>query len=346
MNNQKVLDISWGTIFKLFIAIVCFYILFLIKDIIVWFLFALIISILFNPAIDFLQRRRIPRVVSVVFIYLCIFGILSYLIFSFLPLFISEIENFSKLLPQYFEKAFPFFQGLGIQAFQDTESFVGILGDDLQGVAANMFSAFFAIFGGIFSTMFVITMAIFLSLEEKVVEKTLILFFPKEYEEYALNLWPRCQKKVGGWFLTRVIACLFVGAFSYLAFALLNTEYPFSLGLLAGVLNFIPIVGPIITSLLIFFIVALDSFTKAIFALVAFTLIQQIENNILTPILSQRFVGLSPVLTLVALAVGGTLWGILGAILVIPLVGILFEFTKDFLQKRKKEFEEEKAPIL
>jgi len=337
MNNKGTLDISWGAIFKLFVAVVCFYILYLIKDVIIWFIFALIISILFNPAIDFLQKKRVPRVVSVVFIYMAIFGILSYLIYSFTPLFISEIKNLPQLIPQYFEKVSPFLKGLGIQAFENLENFTTALGTSLENITNSIFVAFFAIFGGIFSTMFVITMAIFLSLEEKVIEKSLILFFPREYETYALNLWPKCQKKVTGWFLTRVIACLFVGLFSYLAFYLLNTEYPFSLGLLAGVLNFIPIVGPIITSVLIFFIIALDSFTKAVFALVAFTLIQQIENNILTPILSQRFVGLSPVLTLVALAIGGVLWGILGAILVIPLVGIIFEFTKDFLQKRKKQ---------
>ena len=241
------------------------------------------------------------------------------------------------LIPRYLERISPVFKTLGIRAFENLENLTTALGSSLESLTNSIFTAFFAIFGGIFSTIFVVTMAIFLSLEEKVVEKGLILFFPREYESYALDLWPRCQKKVTGWFLSRVIACLFVGVFSYLAFYLLNTEYPFSLGLLAGVLNFIPIVGPIITSVLIFFVVALDSFVKAVFALTAFTLIQQIENNILTPILSQRFVGLSPVLTLVALAIGGTLWGILGAILVIPLVGIIFEFTKDFLEKRKKQ---------
>jgi predicted PurR-regulated permease PerM len=70
---------------------------------------------------------------------------------------------------------------------------------------------------------------------------------------------------------------------------------------------------------------------------VAFTLIQQIENSILTPILTKKFVGLSPALVLLSLAIGGKLWGLLGAILAVPLAGILFEFLKDFLNKKREK---------
>ncbi len=73
-----------------------------------------------------------------------------------------------------------------------------------------------------------------------------------------------------------------------------------------------------------------------IVVLAAFTLIQQIENNILTPWLSKKFVEMSPALVLLALAVGGQLWGVLGAILAVPLVGVIAEFGKDYAQKRRE----------
>ncbi|HEY0089405.1 MAG TPA: AI-2E family transporter, partial [Candidatus Lokiarchaeia archaeon] len=146
-----------------------------------------------------------------------------------------------------------------------------------------------------------------------------------------------------GWFSTRIIACVFVGVVSYIAFLVFGVRYSFLLALLAGILNFVPIVGPIITGLLIITIVALDPTTtsnqmvRTIFVLITFVLIQQVENNILTPILSKKFIDLPPVLVLVALVVGGTLWGFLGAILATPLAGILYEFSREFLQKRKTE---------
>jgi len=344
MNSERILDISWGTILKIFIAILCFYVLYQIRDILVWFIFALIISVLFNPAIDFLQKRKIPRVISTIFVYVWIFGIISLLVYATAPLFISETQYFSQIFPQYFEKISPFLKGLGIQAFENIESFINLLGKTLERMAGNIFNALFAIFGGIFSTIFVLTIAIFLSLEEKAVERGISLLFPKKYEVYAFSLWSRCQRKVSGWFLSRILGCLFVGLACYLAFLLLNTKYPFSLGLLAGVFNFIPFIGPLISGAIIFIIISLENFLRAIFVLIIFILIQQIENNILLPVLTKKFVGLSPVLVLIALAIGGTLWGFLGAVLAIPLFGILFEFLRDFLKKKKAE--KEKVVVL
>ena len=109
-------------------------------------------------------------------------------------------------------------------------------------------------------------------------------------------------------------------------------------------MDFIPVLGPIFAAVIAFVFIALDSWLKAIFVSIAFVLIQQIEGNILSPILTRKFVGLPPVLVLVSLAIGAKLLGILGAILAIPLAGIIFEFLKDFL-KRKKE-EKEKALVL
>jgi len=344
-QQDRVLDISWGTILKIALAALCFYILYLIRDILIWFVFALIISVLFNPAIDFLHRKKIPRVISVILVYVGIFGLISFLIYSVAHIFILEIQKFSQVLPEYFEKISPPLRTIGIEAFQDIESFIGLINKSLEKMAASILNAAFAIFGGIFSTIFVITIAIFLSLEEKGMEKVISLLFPKKYEAYALNLWQRSQKKVSGWFLSRVLACLFVGVASYIVFLIFNVKYPFSLALLAGILNFIPLVGPIITGILIFILVALDNLFWAILATIAFTLIQQIENNILTPVLTKRFVNLPPVLVLISLVVGGKLLGFLGAILAIPLAGILFEFFRDFLKKKKEEETEEATEL-
>ena len=337
-NQERLLDISWGTIFKISLVVIIFYILARIKDILIWFVFALMIAILFEPAVKFLRRYKIPRVLAVCFLYIGFFGLVVLLVYSTIPMFISEMEEFSRLLPQYFEKASPSLKMLGFEAFADMETAIEALGKALSGIAGNVFNAFFAIFGGIFTTLFSLTVAIFLSLEERGVEENLVLFFPKKHEDYVLSLWKRCENKISSWFLVRVAACLFVGIVSYIAFLLLNIQYPFTLGLIAAGLNFIPIVGPFTTGVLLFLTVALDNILKAIFVVAVFSLIQQVENNILTPILSKKLFNLSPVLVLFSLAIGGVLWGVTGAILATPLVGIVFEFLKDYLkQKREKE---------
>lgn len=338
MTNQgRLLDISWGTILKLAVSGLTIYILFLTRDILVWVLFGLIISILFDPAIDFLQRRRVPRILGTIGVYSVIFGILAFIIWGMAPFFVNEIQRFSQLFPQYFETLSPALRGLGIAAFSDAQTFFNALSLGVEKIAGNIFSALFAVFGGIFSTIFVLSIAIFLSIEEKSIERTIGALFPQKYEAFALDLWAKSQRKVSGWFASRLITSIFVGVATYVTLFLFNVQYPFSLGLLATILNFIPIIGPLVTGLLLFIVVALDSALKAIFILLAFTLIQQIEGNILTPLLTKRFLGIPPALVLIALAVGAELWGIMGAILAIPLAGIIFEFLRDFLKKRKEE---------
>ncbi|MCH8986551.1 AI-2E family transporter [Patescibacteria group bacterium] len=336
--NEKILDISWGTIVKLAIAGFVIYLIFILKDILVWVLFGLIISILFDPVIDFLQKRKVPRVISTIGVYVVLFGILAYIIFATTPLFVKELQQFSQLLPQYYEESIsPSLQGLGIGVFQDFESFLKAVGESAAENSSSVGEVLVNIFGGIFSTIFVISVAIFLSIEDKPVERVIAVLFPKKYETVALDIWAKSQKKVSGWFLSRVLSSIFVGAATYIALLLFNVNYAFSLALLSGILNFIPIVGPILTTVLVALLVALDSPVRALFVVLAITLIQQVENNILTPILSRKFIGLPPVLVLVALAIGGQFWGIMGAILAIPLAGILFEFLRDFLKKRKEE---------
>jgi len=337
MNQGKVLDISWETIFKILIAVVLLYLLYLVRNVFVWFIFAVIISVLFEPIIDFLTKRRVPRLIAVVFVYFIVFGVISSLIYLTVPILITEIQQFIKILPQYFESIAPPLRALGFRAFENIEEFTNLLNKSLERMAETIFGAITAIFGGMLATFSIFSISLFLSLEEKPIEKTLRLLFPQKYEEFLSELWARCKVRVSGWFLSRILGCIFVGILSFSAFFLFNTKYPFSLAILAGVLNFLPIVGPVITGIIIFLITFLENLWQAIFVLVVFILIQQIENNIVLPALTTKFVGLPPVVVLLALTIGGILWGIWGALLAIPFFGILFEFLKEFLQKRKRE---------
>ena len=336
-NEQKTLDISWASLWKIFGFTVLIYVLYQIKEILIWFIFALVISILFDPAICFLRKLKIPRFLAVAFIYTLFFGGLILFGYFTTPIFIDEIKRFVQIFPQYFEKFSPLFKELGFKAFEDIDSFVNFIQGWLGMVTENIFSLLFLIFGGIFSTIFIITLSLYLSLEEKFIEKMIVIFFPKKYEDYLISLWHICEEKVTGWFFTRILSCFFVGIISFLSFLVLDVHYAFLLSILAAALNFVPIVGPLITGILIFLLVALDNFAKAIFVIFVFIIIQQIENNIFTPLISKKFIGLSPALVLLSLSVGGILFGFLGAFLAIPLAGILFEFLKEFLIKKKLE---------
>lgn len=337
MQEERVLDISWGTLLKIAIVFLGFYILYLIKDILLWILFGLIISILFNPIISFLERRRIPRTIAAIFVYVAVFAIFSLIFYWTIPIFIIEVQQFTQLFPQYFEKLAPPLRGLNIEAFESFETFTQVLQDWLVRASSSIFGAIVSIFGGIFSTATIFAIAIFFSIEEKEVDKAMKLLVPKKNETYFLRLWERCQVKTAAWFGARALSSLFVGLITYVTLMIFSTEYSAVLALFAGVMDIIPVLGPIFSGLIIIVITALSSPAKAFLILIALILIQQIEGNVITPILTKKMVGLPAILVLTALLIGGKLWGILGAILTIPLVGVIYEFLRDYLQKRKEE---------
>jgi len=179
-------------------------------------------------------------------------------------------------------------------------------------------------------------------LEEKGLEKVVGALSPKKYEAVVLSILEKSQRKVAGWFGTKILSSVFISVLTFLICYVLSIEYAISFGLFTGVFNLIPIIGPVISGAVIGIILVTSSWLKAAFFIAAFILIQQIEGNILTPVLTKKFIGLPPVLVLVALLVGGKLWGFMGALLAIPMAGIFFEFLRDFLKKKK----EEKAVVL
>lgn len=211
MEEEKVLDISWGTILKISIAFLGFYILYSIRDILIWVIFGLIISILFNPAINFLQRRRIPRTIATIFVYVTVFGILSLVLYWIIPIFIFEIQQFAQLFPQYFGKLAPPLKGLKLEAFESFESFTEALQNWLIKVSSSIFGAIISIFGGIFSTVTIFAIAVFFSIEEKEVKQAIKILVPRNNESYFLDLWERCQFKTAAWFGTRVLSGFFCG---------------------------------------------------------------------------------------------------------------------------------------
>ena len=337
--SEQTLDVSWETIIKFFIASLIFYIIYLVRDIAIWFFFALVVSILLQPAINFLRKIHIPKILAIIFIYLSIFSFLGLLIYLTAPIFIYEIKQFSQSLPEYFERISPILKQFGFDAVQGFQEVTNILTGNLEKSSKGVISALLAFFGGVASTVFILTISFFLSLEEKGVEKVLVLLSPKKYEAYIMTLFKRAQSKVAGWFGARILACLFVGVASFIVFYIFGVKYAFVLALSAGILNFVPYVGPWITSILLLIFVASSSTSWFLpfYILAAFLVIQLIENNILTPILMKKMIDLPPVLVLLALLIGSQIFGFLGTIFAVPVFGIVYEFLKEFLEKRREE---------
>ena len=198
--SEQTLDISWQAIVKVLLAGAALYVLFLIKDVVIWFFFALVISLLLNPAVEFLRKFHIPRFAAVTLVYIAILGALGLMIYLTAPIFIFEIGQLSENLPVYFEKFNPILSGLGFEVAHSFEDFTAGLMAGLQDSSAGVIQALGVFFGGLYSTFVIFTMAFFISLEKKGTQNVLKLLTPKKYEGVVINFFDRAQGKVSGWF--------------------------------------------------------------------------------------------------------------------------------------------------
>ena len=335
-NSNKAIDVSWSAIFKVVFVVFAAYFLYLTKDIFFWVVSGLIISILFNPAIGFLQKFKISRGVATAFVYLSVVAALFLMVYWVVPVFKGEIFQIAQGFPQYFDKVAPFFQGMGFDVFQSADTFFGALRGWLIKVSTTgFFGSITAIFGGLFLTVTIFSLAVFFSLEEKGIMRAIKLMLPRKYESTVIDYWNRTQTKISGWFAARLLSMLFVGIAVALLCVVFGVQYPIFFGIFAFITDLVPFIGPFFCGAVITLFVLLDSWQKAVVVGVGIVAIHQIEGNIVTPVLTKKFMEFPTSLVLISLLVGEQLWGIAGAILAIPLFGIIYDFTREFLEKNK-----------
>lgn len=335
------LDISWKTIMKIFMAVFVLYFLYLAKDIALWFFFGLAISVLLDPAITAIRRLRVPKMLSIIFVYVSILGVLGILIYLTAPVFVAELKEFASFLPDYIVKISPLLEQFGVDLSAGFSDVTKVLMGGLEQGSKGVFSALMAFFGGVSSTIIILTISFFLSMEDKGPERFLAFIAPQKYRKYVVSFFEKAQTKVAGWFGARIIACLFVGIASFIVFYVFDVEYAFLLALLAGFLNFIPYIGPLLMAILlvVFVMVSSGSWFVTLYVLLAVWAVQAIENNLLTPFLMKKMIDLPPVLVLVSLLLGAKIFGFLGTIFIVPIVGIMYEFTKELIEKNREILE-------
>ncbi|MDD3386730.1 MAG: AI-2E family transporter [Candidatus Pacebacteria bacterium] len=332
MKELTTIDISWKAILKVVIAIVIFNCLFLFKTIIGWVFLALVISILINPLIDFL---RINRVFSSAIVYGLILLIISLFIYLVVPPLITEIQSFSNVFGDHFKNIPSFLSGLGLDSLESFSNLSSNLNETIIKISSNILSILTSLFGSIFAAFTVFVLAFFFSIEKTDIINGIKVIAPKKMEKEIISRWEKSQKHVVGWFGSRIISCVFIGLATFIFCLIMNIKFALIWGILAGILNIIPMIGPLATGLFLTAFVLMNSLPKAIIVLIFSIIIQQIESNILMPILTKKINGLPTSLVLISILIGGVIWGVIGAVLAIPIAGIIFEATKDYFKNRE-----------
>lgn len=343
MNDSSQLTECLIKAFLYFILIILgLFFLFIIRDILLMFFVAIILSLAFDGPIDWLQKHRIHRLLGTAFIYLFIFSVFSLIFYYiFVPLS-GQIRIFSSNFPILLTKAENYF-GIFQQWWQqaDHNGLQQILknwSENLTGQSSRIFGSIINVLGGFFSFLFILVISIYLNAREKGVKKFLLSLVPLEHHIYALNLIGQIQTKMSNWVWGTLMACFSVGLSTYIGLLILGIDYALVLGVLAGILNLIPYIGPVISAIPAVILALIQSPILALWVIVLYLLINLIlEDILIRPLIMKKATGIDPLLIIFAVLVGGKLAGVAGIILAIPsaaIIGILIqEYTKNKIKE-------------
>jgi predicted PurR-regulated permease PerM len=321
-KKQLIINISNKTIFKIVLFGLILFFLYLIRDV----AFILIISIIFAsimiPLVDFLGKKKIPRTISVIGIYLIFLLLIALAIYLVIPIVSTQIGSLALNLSNFSNR---FLNGLGNRfGFQSKDIAVYIqkalesFSSGFSSFTQNIYSTTVKIIGEIATAIMVIVLSFYLTIEKNFAKKLIEFFTPKNKQEQWVKLITKAQKKMAVWLSGQIIMSFLVFVLSFIVFLILGIHDAFTLALIMGLLEIVPYFGPLIGGAAAALVAFSQSFFLGIIVILAIILIQQVENHILTPNVMKKVTGLSPVVIILAILIGIELFGFIGIIIAIP----------------------------
>ncbi len=348
MNKNISVNISSGTIIRTILFLLLLVFLYFFRDLVLIILTAVVIASSIEPIAKWFIKRKIPRVLAVIFVYIGAIGILASLFMISVPLILEETSNLSSSIPQYINSVdfWPsindsgFLSETAVKNLSSSFSLTEIIGG-LKSIVGNTFGGFWqavsSVSGGLLSFILIIVFSFYFAVQEYGIANFLRIVTPANHEKYIIDLWKRSQLKIGRWMQGQLLLALFIGILVYLGLMILGVKYAFLLAVLAATAELIPLFGPILAAIPAIAVGFLDGGTSlGLMVLGLYVIIQQFENHLIYPLVVKKVVGVPPLMVIIALLVGAQLAGFLGIIIAVPIAAVLMEFAND-VEKKKKE---------
>lgn len=268
--------------------------------------------------------RRMPRWVAILIIYLCFLAILVGLGILVIPPLVSQARDLWAALPEMLQRAQQWLidRGLLVREFSVREAIEQAPAGSTDAVGA-LVAAVWGFIGGIFGLVAILILAFYLLVDAENLVRIFVRLFPRTERPRVEGACRRVSGKVSAWLGGQLLLAGIIGGSAALALFLMGVPYFYVLALIAAIGEMIPIVGPLLAALPAVAVAFTVSPALALGVGAFFFLQQQFENHVLAPKVMERQVGVSAVAVIVALLVGGTLLGVVGAILAVPTVAIL-----------------------
>lgn len=310
----------------LFLGILICYLIFELRTIVICFLMAITLASAMAPVAEWGDTRKIPRVVTVIGIYIAIALLYSGVAYLLYPPMKEQAVSLYEHLPKIV-------QDLTVKFPMLTE-YVGSDGDvmkidpqHLQEIGPSFAKKTLSLTAGLMGALANVVLILFLTsyfvVEAKDIWSKLLLWVPKQNRARAGNLIKPLETRMGGYVRGQVLVSIAVATVVGGGLTLLGVKYSLVLGALAGLFNLVPFVGSAIAMSLSLLVAFNQDPTLAIFVLVLFGIEQWLESSFIVPQLLGRQVELHPLIVLFSILIGATLIGLPGALIAVPVAAAL-----------------------
>ncbi|AZS15652.1 AI-2E family transporter [Paenibacillus lutimineralis] len=281
-----------------------------------------------RPLVDYMERHKIKRIISILLIYLVLAILITGFILGVWPALSTQITNLLLSAPDYLNKFSHQLTeleqtGLLSNFIPEDFSLLSNMSEYLNKgffLLSNYVAGLFSFFSNFAIILFTTPLLLFYMLKEgNKFSSGIARFFPRRYYKDVKEVTAEIDSALSGYIISRVLVNVALGVLMYIGFLFLGLPYALLLTVIAVILNFIPFFGAILSSIPIVIIGWIESPSMAIWSLIIILVAQQIQDNLISPLIFGKKLDIHPITTIILVLAGGDLFGIIGMLIIIPL---------------------------
>lgn len=319
--------VVYRRLFLFMVSIAGLYFLYKVKIILIPFVFAFFLAYLLNPLVKVVEKRKVPRAPAILIVYLVVFGLITLAAMYGFPRLLEELNELGHAIPRLTTEVQEMLADLerrfsrfalpgGIRGvFNERISHIEYaLLDAVRAGTASLINMFSYLLGLAIAPIF----AFYMLKDLDQIKESFTLTIPRRYRADVLAIGRDLDEIIDGFFRCHLVTSVIVGALTGIGMYIIGLDFAFIIGLIAGVAELVPFLGPFLSAIPAVSLALLVSKKTAIYALLVIVVVQQLENGVISPKLLSKSMGLHPLTVIFAIMAGGELYGLVGIILAVP----------------------------
>lgn len=337
MTSTKI-TISSESIILLMAFVLLFMFLNATKNVLLLLFASFVIASALYPIVDWLNKKM-KRGIAVTLVYLTGFLAISLVFIPFFMIIAEQTTQFIQIFPEYWQHVNKmldageiFIESIGfIPDYQSITSNFASFGKEILNQSINITINLFA---GIILSFTLAFIVLFLLLDKEEIKKGVLALFPGKYKAKSEFIIMTISKKVGGYVRGQLILMFVVGLMTFVGLAIVGLDFALLLGIVAGLLEIVPIAGPILSCVPAVIIALAKNPLMVVYVIAVYFIVQRIENHILTPLILGKFLELHPIIIVSAVLLSASTLGVFGVILSPAIAAVIYVLLQELYIKK------------